>query len=334
MPRNNNVIDQRAKLGPDGKPILDNNGRVVLDPFKCQGKFWFGTDFDIEKNYDVQPASFWTSKEIIFAKGQLEQCPTTQRQHWQLVVAFQTKIFGRPALTRTGFSEIQYCVSEEANNYVWKDETSLGRRFEFGRTPHKRNSKIDFEKVKKRAKSGDLDHDDIPASVFVQFYGSLTKIKKDYAAPTGIEKEVNVYVGDTGLGKSRRAWEEAGFDAYPKAPTTKFWDGYRDHEHVVIDEYFGQIEISHLLRWLDRYPVLVETKGSSVCLKAKKIWITSNLHPSEWYPTLPQVQQDALMRRLNVVVFTEEWIPASQNQLGVLGDLIVQEATGNSLNSE
>jgi len=64
-------------------------------------------------------------------------------------------------------------------------------------------------------------------------------------------------------------------------PRSKFWDAYSGHEHVVIDEFRGGIDISHMLRWLDRYPVLVEVKGSSVCLKAGVIWITSNLHPRD-----------------------------------------------------
>ena len=63
----------------------------------------------------------------------------------------------------------------------------------------------------------------------------------------------------------------------PKDPRTKFWDGYRNHEHVVIDEFRGGIDIG-------RYPVIVEIKGSSTVLKATKIWITSNLDPRRMVP--------------------------------------------------
>lgn len=103
------------------------------------------------------------------------------------------------------------------------------------------------------------------------------------------------------MGKSRLAWEEAGMDAYPKDPRTKFWCGYRDHEHVVIDEFRGGIDIAHMLRWLDRYPVIVEVKGGAQVLKAKKVWITSNLEPKFWYPDADAATVDALMRRLNIV---------------------------------
>jgi len=74
---------------------------------------------------------------------------------------------------------------------------------------------------------------------------------------------------------------------------------------VVIDEFRGAISISHILRWFDRYPVLVEIKGSATVLKAKTIWITSNLHPRDWYPTLDEQTQAALLRRLTVVLFPD-----------------------------
>lgn len=117
------------------------------------------------------------------------------------------------------------------------------------------------------------------------------------------EKSTNVYWGKTGTGKSRRAWDEATFDAYPKVPTNVWWCGYRGQCNVVIDEFRGQIGISHMLQWLDRYPCIVQVKGSSVSLQAKKIWITSNLHPRDWYPGTDEATIDALMRRLNIIEF-------------------------------
>ena len=65
----------------------------------------------------------------------------------------------------------------------------------------------------------------------------LKRIANDHIEPVAIEREVVCYWGTTGTGKSRRAWDEAGLQAYPKDPRTKFWCGYRDHEHVIIDEF-------------------------------------------------------------------------------------------------
>jgi len=75
-------------------------------------------------------------------------------------------------------------------------------------------------------------------------------------------------------------------------------------ENVVLDEFRGGIDISHLLRWFDRYPVIVEVKGSSVVLKATKIWITSNISPDDWYPELDAETKAALRRRLTVTHFS------------------------------
>lgn len=70
-----------------------------------------------------------------------------------------------------------------------------------------------------------------------------------------------------------------------------------------MDEFRGGIDVAHLLRWLDRYPCCVETKGSSRPLLARKIWITSNLDPRQWYPDLDEDTRAALLRRLNITHF-------------------------------
>lgn len=145
--------------------------------------------------------------------------------------------------------------------------------------------------------------EEIDANVYIQNYNSLKRIAMDNMAPVAQVKEVLVRWGPTGVGKSRKTWEEATLNAYPKIPTMKFWDGYRPdyHENVVFEEFTGQIDITHMLRWLDRYPVVVETKGSGCVLKCKKIWITSNVNPDNWYPNATQEQRDALRRRMTVI---------------------------------
>lgn len=150
---------------------------------------------------------------------------------------------------------------------------------------------------------------DIPADIFVRCYGQLRKIAEDYIAPVAIVRTVNCYWGDAGTGKSMRAWAEAGLEAYPKCPVSKFWCGYRGHQHVVIDEFRGRIDVSHFLRWLDRYPVNVETKGGATVLNATHIWITSNLSPDEWYPDANEETKAAIRRRMNIVHFVRGIFP-------------------------
>lgn len=241
-------------------------------------------------------------EEVAYIKGQKERGDETGYIHWQILVVLRRKgslstikgIFGNRC-------HAELSRSAAANEYVWKEDTRVGEQFEFGQLPFKRNDAKDWDRIWESAKSGSID--EIPSDVRLQHYRTLRTIKADYAVPEAMVRQCFVFCGRTGTGKSRRAWEEAGLSAYPKDPRSKFWDGYRDQQHVVIDEFRGSIDISHVLRWLDRYPCLVEIKGSSTCLVATKIWITSNVHPDYWYPELDAATRDALLRRLEITVF-------------------------------
>lgn len=238
---------------------------------------------------------------VNYIKGQLERGENTGYTHWQVLINTKRKL--RLAGVKAIFGNTVHAEptrSEAANDYVWKEDTSIpNTKFELGALPRNRGDSKDWDAIKEAATSGRLDS--IPSDVYIRNYNALQRIAADNAQPLAIERKVIVYWGPTGSGKSRRAWQEAGIDAYPKDPRSKFWDGYRDHENIVIDEFRGDIDISHVLRWFDRYPVIVEVKGGSRVLKAKNIWITSNLHPDLWYPGLDPLTKDALKRRLEII---------------------------------
>jgi len=118
-----------------------------------------------------------------------------------------------------------------------------------------------------------------------------------------MERHCRVYWGRTGTGKSRRAWEEAGMDAYIKNPNTKYWCGYSGQKNVIIDEFSGMVNITNMLLWLDRYPLIVEVKGSAVPSEFENIWITSNIDPENWYPEARPEQIQALLRRMDITYF-------------------------------
>lgn len=239
----------------------------------------------------------------LYLAGQAEQGSQTEYRHWQLLCAFDRKrtlkfvkeIFGIEC-------HAEPSRSQAARDYCFKDDTAIqGTRFELGTYPMRRNNHRDWQAIFERARDGKIG--EIDPEIVVRHYGNLRRIAQDHLTPTAIERKVHVYWGRTGAGKSRRAWGEAGLDAYPKDPRSKFWDGYRDHRNVVIDEFRGGIDISHLLRWFDRYPTIVEVKGSSTVLKAENIWITSNLHPKDWYPGLDDETWNALKRRIEITEF-------------------------------
>jgi len=266
----------------------------MSNPVRRQGNLWIGT---------IAAASGWEPAlpaGVTYLKGQLEEGEGGFR-HYQVFVITSSKqsVHGIRRLFEPVSGHWELTRSTAAEEYVWKETTRVGEQFEFGSKPVKRNSAADWEKVKSLAIAGNIL--EIPADIFVRYYRSLTSIASDNSAPVSIIRSATVYWGRTGSGKSRRAWDEAGDLSYSKDPRTKFWCGYRSQKNVVIDEFRGSIDISHILRWLDRYPVSVEVKGSSKPLFAEKFWFTSNIHPRDWYPDLDSPTLDALLRRLEIV---------------------------------
>lgn len=260
----------------------------------AQGKYWMLT-------IPVHAYTPFLPEEVEYTKGQVEKGTENGFLHWQLIVSFKKKVVLSRVRAVYGPYHAELTRSAAADEYVFKEDTRVdGTQFELGVKVLKRNCPKDWDQIYASAKCGDFEN--IPKDVLIRSYSSLKKIHVDNICPVAQEKEVYVFWGRTGSGKSKRAWEEASLSAYPKSPTSIWWCGYQGHENVVIDEFRGQINISHVLRWLDRYPTLVEVKGSTVVLQAKKIWITSNISPDDWYPDLDVETKSALRRRFTNII--------------------------------
>lgn len=267
-----------------------------------QGIFWICT-FPHHAFTPFLPAN------VAWIKGQLE-LGAGGFLHWQVLVAFTSKRSLAQVVGLFGPYHCELSRSEAASIYVWKESTRIeGTQFELGSKPIRLNSSTDWEEVWRNAQGGLLST--IPAFVRVKSYRTLRAIASDYDRPRAMERSCKVFFGPTATGKSRRAWEEAGVDAFIKSSRTKYWCGYQGEENVIIDEFRGDIDITYLLLWLDRYPVRVEIKGSTRCLCARRFWICSNLHPRgsllsnvDWFPLVDHLTYAALERRLEIIDFT------------------------------
>lgn len=270
-----------------------------------QGRYWILT---IPVRY--LPAIPEPRDSLVWVKGQ-QEIGNGGLHHWQLIAGFNKKVTLR--MVKDHFCQQAHCEltrSEAAEAYCCKEETRVAdTEFELGRKPFKRNSKTDWDAVYDAARSGRMS--DIPSDIKIRHYTALKRIGVDHCTPQWREGvTVKVFYGGTGLGKTRKAWHEAGKEGvYVKDPCTKWWDGYKGEKRVIIDEFTGLINIAHLLRWFDRYPCMAEIKGFSVPLCATEFWVTSNLHPREWYKDITEEQQQALLRRVTLHHFVFEWVP-------------------------
>lgn len=271
-----------------------------------QGTYWIGT---------ISSEQGWIPRlpdSCCYLKGQEEEGEGGFRHHQIFFITSKKKsiiqikdIFG---ICGPGGSNIighwELTRSKAAEDYVWKEESRIGEQYEFGERPFKRNCKEDWEEIKSCAQTGDFEA--IPGDVYIKHYNNLCRIRTDHLQPTCMDRACTVFWGPTDTGKSHRAWRLAGPDVFSKDPRSKFWDGYTGQRNVIIDEFRGTLDVTHLLRWLDKYPCFVEVKGSSKPLMATQYYITSNIPPEQWYPELDAETTRALMRRLNVIHVTEK----------------------------
>lgn len=194
----------------------------------------------------------------------------------------------RSAISPRGHYEVRRGTHEQAKEYASKEDSRVSEPEEFGEARDSQGARSDLESIKEKLDSG------APmVEVAQSHFGSWVRYHKSFERyVTLIQQqrswvtEAVVFWGPSGTGKSRRACEMAGPDAYwlPKPNSGRaFWDGYVGQEIVVIDEFYGWLPYDFLLRLLDRYPLRVENKGSSVNFVSRKVIFTSNQCPVKWY---------------------------------------------------
>lgn len=268
-----------------------------------QGIYWMAT---IPKAVWQPPAE--CPEGIQYLKGQLE-LGESGYEHWQLVVAFCSKKRLRAAKQSFPLqAHLELTYSQRALEYVWKDDTRVdGTQFEIGEIKKNRNQKETFEEAFRFAVEGKLTPEYIPADILVRHWSSLNRIHARHARPTVREGLiVELRWGVTGSGKTHDTFQRArelsgGDNFFIKSSRTKWWDGYQGETTVIVDEFRGAIDVTHLLIWLQHFACSVEIKGSTTPLKANVFLFTSNLEMKDWYPELDPDTFDALRRRFNLV---------------------------------
>jgi hypothetical protein len=77
-----------------------------------------------------------------------------------------------------------------------------------------------------------------------------------------------------------------------------WWDGYCGQDAVLIDDFDGWVPFRTFLQWLDVYPLTLPIKGGFVVANFSRVFITSNLDPTVWFPG---VDYAPLLRRFSEV---------------------------------
>ena len=124
--------------------------------------------------------------------------------------------------------------------------------------------------------------------------------------------EVIVLTGPTGCGKTSWVYKKFGgenagdniFKVPPPAPgQPQNFMGYFTQDTILIDEIEeSNFQWEWLLQLMDRYPFIVNVKGSSAPILSTRICITCNKHPPDWFAHTPNASFDTLRRRITLAL--------------------------------
>lgn len=104
--------------------------------------------------------------------------------------------------------------------------------------------------------------------------------------------EIHIFVGPTGSGKSTTAKvENPEAIALPWPNGGRWWmPGYYGQEVVILDEWRGQLKVDQMMKLFDRHAWPdCEAKGRSFQFLSKKVIITTNRDPCDWFQLISGV---------------------------------------------
>lgn len=261
-------------------------------------------------DFGMPPVEEWKDVRYVCYQEEIGEEGT---HHIQGYVQFKqpkriTQLKKYPGLERAHI-EAQRGTNQEAKDYALKDDetTVKDTKFEWGYFNPGQGARVDIYKLRDMVKEGkglkaiyDNDETLLPA---LQYSRGLQTMIGTYNRDLrrNFKTFVDVFVGETGRGKTRRAAEEN--PNYYMKPHSKWWDNYQHEEVVLFDDFYGWYPYNQLLILLDRYDCPVEYKGGYFQIAPKKVVITSNHHINDWYDRDKIKDIHPLIRRVDRYVW-------------------------------
>ncbi len=198
---------------------------------------------------------------------------------------------------------------DQARDYCMKDDSRKQGPFEGGDWRlGGAGTRTDLLLVTDRIKEGATETD-ISSEFPVQYIkfrrgiqGLISLSEKAREQPP----EIILCYGTTGTGKTKHCYDSWP-KLYRKPCDTRWFDRYQGQACLLLDDFGGamsKMSLLYLLQLLDRYPLLVEAKGTYCNLMATTIVITTNHHPRKWYDYEKREESyHALERRVHQVLY-------------------------------
>jgi len=232
-------------------------------------------------------ASDWFGVKQLVPKSQYLICgeevaPTTGTPHLQGYVRLIEAITFNKMATHLPRASIQVAKGTDDQNkaYCSKECKNV---LESG-TPSQQGRRTDIIDLAQKIKEYKLTVEQIMfdyPDIYIKYSRSLEKMCAAVAVPR-VEKPTVVWIwGLAGTGKTRYV-NDLHTDLYPK-DNTMWWDGYKQQEAIIIDDFDNTIPYRTLLRILDRYTYQGQIKGGYTQINSPYIYITCEYPPEHYW---------------------------------------------------
>lgn len=243
--------------------------------------------------------------EVLKYVGYCEEiAPTTGTPHIQGFCSFHS-----PRTIIQARAKFPGCHVEVMRGSISQNEdycSKVGELQHYGVRPMSNSDKGVAERerwdsARELAKAGQFD--DIDSDILIRCYSTLKRIRTDYAAkPEPIDVTCYWIYGPTGTGKSHAVETTFPLCYKKNMEDVKWFDGYQGEDTVYLedlDKY--QVRWGGLLKRLaDRWPLLVNVKGSMLYIRPRRIIVTSNYNLDEIWTESGTL--DPLLRRFTVIL--------------------------------
>lgn len=272
----------------------------AMEQTDARSKYWCYTSFEEPIPADIKSCTY----HVYGA----EVCPETKKPHIQGYVEFRVR--KRLTTLKGEYSEkihweTRKGTSQQAADYCKKD----GNFTEWGEISlshqGKRNDIIKMKEAldEKKSLTAIADEEHIVSYArhyrFAEHYLNTHVFKPR----NHNEKPRVVYIwGKPGSGKTSRVYDQHNRDEIFTYSFTKWFCGYTQQKVFLMDDLqpgWYRENRNFMLRILDRYPMRVEKKGSSIEFNSPIIYITSNY---DIWTTFDCEPNDPILRRIDEIV--------------------------------
>lgn len=269
-----------------------------------KSKNFLFTSFTTVDNELVHPTF---TDDMLYLIYQVEECPLTSKHHIQGYVIFKHPIRISNAQDKLRLGSIHLDIRkgthQQAKDYCSKEDTQVVGPKSFGVEPVGQGRRTDLAIPAQEILAGKRIRDianDHPVE-YIKYHKGLNALRLTQLKPYVGVKNVVIYYGTTGSGKTRAVMDEFKDNVFVWPDNdTKWADNYDGEECILFDEFDGNLPINFIKRITDRYICPMQVKGGMTTCASKNIYFTSQHHPSRWWGGFTCSDEDraAIKRRI------------------------------------